>query len=50
MSKVFEGQADQILEEDYHEIINEVVGQLYGLYGNFHDDDQLKFIIKVELV
>ena len=40
--KIFEGQYDQVVEEDYHELLDEISDQLNRQYvdrdGNFFDD------------
>lgn len=52
--KIFEGQYDQVVEEDYHELLDEISDQLNYQYveknGNFFDDTQVKFRIKIEIV
>ncbi len=48
--KIFEGQYDQVVEEDYHELLDEISNQLVDKLGIVYDDSQVKFRIKVEIV
>ena len=52
--RIFEGQYDHVLEDDYHELLDEISDQLNFHYaekdGHFFDDTQVKFRIKVEVI
>lgn len=48
--KIFEGQYDHVLEEDYSLLLDEIIEQIHGKYENLHDDTFIKFRIKVEVL